>query len=100
MKPMIGQFKGNPTITLNPEEQDLRRRFTFGADKARMILACVDEIRQFAEANPPKRKAPPAAAALAAENEALKRKLEALRALQAPPLAVGSDIRAHINGSR
>lgn len=74
----IGQFKGNPTITLNPEEPDPRRRFTFGADKARLILGNIEAITAFADANPPRRKTP--AGDLAAENARLAAELDRLRA--------------------
>ena len=35
-KPVVGEFKGNPILTLNPDE---RYPFSFGLSKARLILA-------------------------------------------------------------
>lgn len=53
MKTQLGSFKGNPTITLNP---GAKYPFSFGPDKARMIVECFEEIKAFAEANPGKTK--------------------------------------------
>jgi len=41
-------FKGKPVLTLNHGENFL---FSFGLKKARLILACIDEIRGFVEFN-------------------------------------------------
>jgi hypothetical protein len=46
--PKIDVFKGNPVITLNPEE---KWPFTFGLTKAKLILANLDAIRTFVDAN-------------------------------------------------
>jgi len=46
----IGEYKGNPTITLAKDEDD-RFGFTFGLAKAKMILACIDAIRKFVADN-------------------------------------------------
>lgn len=43
-----GQFKGNPTITINDGE---KRVVSFGLKKAKAIVAQYDEIKQFVEAN-------------------------------------------------
>ncbi|HNY91236.1 MAG TPA: hypothetical protein PKJ13_03375 [bacterium] len=45
-KPVVGEFKGNPILTLNPDE---RYPFSFGLSKARLILAHLDDIRAFVE---------------------------------------------------
>ncbi len=42
----IGEYKGRPIITLNPGD---RFPFSFGVNKAKMILAHLDEIRAFVE---------------------------------------------------
>lgn len=60
-KPQIGQYKGNPTITLNPGAQ---WPFTFGADKAALIVEHFEEIRKFSAAYPPKQKTARAAGEL------------------------------------
>lgn len=54
--PKIGSFRGYAgkvyaTITLNPNEPDERKRFTFGVDKARMIIEHMDAIKAFAGGN-------------------------------------------------
>jgi len=68
--------KYGATITLEP---NARYPFRFGPDKARMILANLDDIRSFAEAHPPKvKQAPPSQ--LEQENARLARELELLRA--------------------
>ena len=43
----IGEYKGNPTITL--KEGEGKYPFSFGLAKARMILAHVDDIKKFVE---------------------------------------------------
>ncbi len=43
-KPVIGEYKGNPILTLNPGE---RFPFSFGLSKAKLILMHLDEIRDF-----------------------------------------------------
>jgi hypothetical protein len=45
-KPVLGEFKGNPILTLNPDE---RYPFSFGLSKAKLILAHIDDIRAFVE---------------------------------------------------
>jgi len=45
-KPVVGEFKGNPILTLNPDE---RYPFSFGLSKARLILAHIEDIRTFVE---------------------------------------------------
>lgn len=42
-----GNYKGNPTITLKDHADD-KYGFTFGKAKARLILANLDAIREFA----------------------------------------------------
>ncbi len=42
----IGEFKGNPVITLKQGEND-RYGFTFGLSKAKLILEHLDAIRDF-----------------------------------------------------
>ncbi|HPI73071.1 MAG TPA: hypothetical protein PK843_06945 [bacterium] len=44
--PVIGEYKGNPVITLNPGE---RFPFTFGVSKARLILQHLEDIRAFVD---------------------------------------------------
>lgn len=44
--PEISEYKGRPVITLNPGD---RYTFTFGLNKAKMILQHLDEIRTFVE---------------------------------------------------
>jgi hypothetical protein len=43
-EPVIGEFKGNPVITLNPNS---RYPFTFGLSKAKLILEHLDSIKKF-----------------------------------------------------
>ncbi len=43
-EPVIGEFKGNPVITLNPNS---RYPFTFGLSKAKLILEHLDRIKEF-----------------------------------------------------
>ncbi len=50
----IGSFKGKATITLNP---DSKWPFSFGPEKAALIVANFEEIRKFSTAYPPKQKA-------------------------------------------
>jgi len=45
-KPVVGEFKGNPVLTLNPDE---RYPFSFGVSKAKLILAHLDDIRAFVD---------------------------------------------------
>ncbi|HNR68634.1 MAG TPA: hypothetical protein PKN04_11930 [bacterium] len=45
-EPIIGEFKGNPVITLNPNS---RFPFSFGLAKAKLILQYLPEIRRFIE---------------------------------------------------
>jgi hypothetical protein len=40
----IGEYKGNPTITLGSGG---KYPFTFGITKAKMILECLDDIKAF-----------------------------------------------------
>ncbi|MBN2355593.1 hypothetical protein JXO59_05740 [candidate division KSB1 bacterium] len=42
----IGEYKGRPIITLNPGE---RFPFSFGVNKAKLILAHLDDIKAFVE---------------------------------------------------
>jgi len=44
--PKIEQFKGKPVICLNPGEQ---WPFSFGLQKAKLILANLDAIKSFVE---------------------------------------------------
>lgn len=55
-KPIVSGFTGYGgkyyrTITLNPSEPDERKRFTFGEDKARLIIAQYEAIKAFAGGN-------------------------------------------------
>ncbi len=43
-RPQVGEYKGNPILTLNPGE---RYPFSFGLAKARMILTHLDDIKSF-----------------------------------------------------
>lgn len=43
-----GQFKGNPTITINEGE---KRVTSFGLKKAKAILASMEDIKKFVESN-------------------------------------------------
>ena len=43
-----GEYQGKPVISLVKTEDD-KYPFTFGAAKARLILANIDEIRKFVE---------------------------------------------------
>lgn len=44
--PIVGEYKGNPVLTLNPGE---RFPFSFGVGKAKLVLQHLDEIRSFVE---------------------------------------------------
>jgi len=44
--PVIGEYKGRPVITLNPNS---RFPFTFGVSKAKLILEHIEEIKKFVE---------------------------------------------------
>lgn len=46
----LGDFKGNPTITLQ-ETEDSKYPFTFGLNKARLILKELDAIKEFVDAH-------------------------------------------------
>ncbi|HRY28674.1 MAG TPA: hypothetical protein P5079_01405 [Elusimicrobiota bacterium] len=46
----IGEFKGNPTITLKQSEEDAYG-FTFGLTKAKLILDHFEDIKRFYEQN-------------------------------------------------
>lgn len=54
----VGEYNGNPTIKLTDTEARNPRYadFTFGLSKARMILACIDEIQEFVDSNDSKGK--------------------------------------------
>ena len=60
----IGEYKGNPTITL-PTTVDGKYPFTFGVTKAKAVLKYMDDIRRFVEMHDkpkePKEAAPPKA---------------------------------------
>ena len=45
-RPKVGQYKGHPMITLNPDD---RFPFQFGLHKARLVLQHIEEIRKFVE---------------------------------------------------
>jgi len=49
-KPTVetGEFKGHPTITLGADGQ---YPFTFGLGKAKLILACLEEVQKFVADN-------------------------------------------------
>lgn len=51
-----GEYQGKPVISLTRTEND-KFPFTFGVNKAKLILANIDEIQKFVEecdsANPP-----------------------------------------------
>lgn len=51
--PTIGKFKGHDVITLyfpRDEKTGIRRRFTIGRRKAKLLLEYLDDVRAFAEA--------------------------------------------------
>lgn len=45
-KVIISDYKGNPVITLNPDD---RYPFTFGVNKAKLILEHLEDIKDFVE---------------------------------------------------
>ncbi len=45
-KVKISDYKGNPVITLNPDD---RYPFTFGVNKAKLILEHLEDIKDFVE---------------------------------------------------
>lgn len=45
-KTEIGEYKGNKTISIVNGD---RRIISFGLNKAKAIVACIDEIRKFSE---------------------------------------------------
>ena len=53
---VVGEFKGNPVITLKQGEDD-PYGFTFGLTKARLVLEHIEDIRKFYEENKDKKKA-------------------------------------------
>jgi hypothetical protein len=53
---VIGEFKGNPVITLKQGEDD-SYGFTFGLTKAKLVLDHLEDIRKFYEENKDKKKA-------------------------------------------
>jgi hypothetical protein len=48
-KAEIGEFKGSKTIALSTKDD--KRVLTFGLTKAKAILACLDEIKEFVAKN-------------------------------------------------
>ncbi len=50
----IGEFKGNPVISLPVGGSD-RYPFTFGLSKAKAILEYIDDIKKFVEDNDTKK---------------------------------------------
>lgn len=46
-KTEVGEFKGNKTLSIISGD---RRVISFGLNKAKAIVACIDEIRKFSEA--------------------------------------------------
>ncbi len=46
----LGEYQGKPVISLVKAEDD-RFPFTFGVAKAKLILANIEEITKFVEAN-------------------------------------------------
>jgi hypothetical protein len=56
----LGEFKGNATITLKRGADD-RFGFTFGVNKAKLILEHLEEIKRFYEAHHADRPQKPAA---------------------------------------
>jgi len=44
--PVVGEYKGSPTITLNPES---KFSFTFGLGKAKLIVEHFEAIKAFVE---------------------------------------------------
>lgn len=49
--PVVGEYKGKPTISLMREAND-RFPFTFGVPKAKLIVEHFDEIVAFVASNP------------------------------------------------
>ena len=50
----LGEFKGNKTISLMSESDDESKGFypfTFGVNKAKLIIANFDDIKAFVEEN-------------------------------------------------
>lgn len=50
----IGEFKGNPTITIYELDNDGNRRpypLTFGTKKAKLIIKHIEDIEAFVEGN-------------------------------------------------
>ena len=45
-RPKVGQYKGHPMIILNPDD---RFPFQFGLNKAKLVIAHIEEIRSFVE---------------------------------------------------
>jgi hypothetical protein len=45
---VIGEYKGNPVITLKRSEED-NYGFTFGLSKAKLILEHLEDIKRFIE---------------------------------------------------
>lgn len=52
----VGEFKGNPVITLKQNEDD-PYGFTFGLTKAKLVLEHIEDVRKFYEENKDKKKA-------------------------------------------
>jgi len=46
----LGEYKGNPTITLTNTPED-KYPFTFGVNKARLLLANLEAVKQFVADN-------------------------------------------------
>lgn len=46
-KTEVGEFKGNKTLSIISGD---RRVISFGLNKAKAIIACIDEIKKFSEA--------------------------------------------------
>jgi hypothetical protein len=49
--PIRGEYNGRPTITLRRSEDD-KYPFSFGAAKARLIIAHIEDIKKFAAEQP------------------------------------------------
>jgi len=53
-KAIIGEYKGNPTISLplgGVDKEGNEKLFTFGVKKAKSILEHIEEIKEFVEVN-------------------------------------------------
>jgi len=53
-KAVIGEFKGNPTISLpigTTDREGSEKMFTFGVKKAQAILEHIEDIKKFVEDN-------------------------------------------------